>query len=196
MLSQVDWRRVATGSGVLLLHLLVLLALLNVTGIVRLRDLGAPKEIMLTLTPPPRPPQQAPIPQLPDQMPIPFAIAPSTQMPRAITTPPPVKQTTEPQGDIRALGRYLYYCTGAYYEQLSPAERQNCLLFKNNHRDNVPVLGEAKPSQFDQVIKERQAPAISPFQQCDPTSINASLHNVPCFNPSNGHSILEENPGH
>ena len=58
------------------------------------------------------------------------------------------------------------------------------------------MLGEAKPSQFDQILKERNAPFVPAFQGCDPSSINASLHNVPCTNFSNGHDILQEVPGH
>jgi hypothetical protein len=192
MVSRVDWRRVAAGSGVLLLHLLIILALLDVTGIVPLVGEKLPKEIVLTLPPPPRKTQ--PSIQLPESLPIPFSIFPSTT-PRPITAPPP-RETTQPQGDIRAIGRYLNNCGGAYYELLSPAERQNCLLFKNEHKDQAPVLGEAKASPFDKVLQERNAPFQAPFKQCDPGSINASLHNVPCTNFSGDHNLLEMNPGH
>ncbi|HEY2034373.1 MAG TPA: hypothetical protein VGH02_11865 [Rhizomicrobium sp.] len=195
MLSQVDWRRVATGGGVLLLHLLVLLALLNVTGVVRLGE-TVPREIILTLSPPPRP-QAAPQLNLPETLPIPFAIAPE-RAPHPITAPPPEQRNTQqPQGDIRDIGRYLANCSGTFYEQLSPAERKNCLLFENEHPGaRAPLLGESKPSPFDQVIKERNTPAQAPFQQCDPASINASVHNVPCTNFNGGHNLLEMNPGH
>lgn len=192
MFSQVDWRKVATGGGVLLLHLLVLLALLNVTGVMPLTPIVT-REIVLTLAPPPR--QTAPEIQLPETLPIPFAIVPSTA-PRPITAPPE-RPTAEPQGDIRAIGRYLQNCSGQYYEQLSPAERKNCLLFKNPHNgEKAPLLGQAKPSPFDQVIQERNAPIVPAFKQCDPGSVNASLHNVPCTNFSSGHNLLEMNPGH
>ena len=192
MFSQVDWRKVATGGGVLLLHLLILLALLNVTGIVRLGG-NAPKEIILTLAPPPRP-QAGPQVQLPETLPIPFAITPRESRP---ITALPEQRTTQPQGDIRDIGRYLQNCSGTFYEQLSPAERKNCLLFKNQHNgDKAPLLGEAKPSPFDQVIQERNAPVVPAFKQCDPASYNASLHNVPCTNFTGGHNLLEMNPGH
>jgi len=193
MFSQVDWRKVATGGGVLLLHLLILLALLNVTGIVRLGE-NAPREIVLTLSPPPRP-QAAPEVQLPETLPIPFAIAPE-RAPRPITAPPE-QQNAQPQGDIRDIGRYLQNCSGTFYEQLSPAERKNCLLFKNQHNgEKAPLLGESKPSPFDQVIQDRNAPVVPAFKQCDPASYNASLHNVPCTNFTGGHNLLEMNPGH
>jgi hypothetical protein len=193
MFSQVDWRKVATGSFVLLLHLLLLLALLNVTGIVNLGQ-NMPKEIILTLSPPPRP-QAAPQIELPETLPIPFVIAPE-RAPRPITAPPE-QRNAQPQGDIRDIGRYLANCSGTFYEQLSPAERKNCLLFKNLHNgDKAPLLGEAKPSPFDRVIQERSAPFVPAFKQCDPASVNASVHNVPCTNFTGGTNLLEMNPGH
>ncbi|HEY7979346.1 MAG TPA: hypothetical protein VID67_14230 [Rhizomicrobium sp.] len=193
MFSQVDWRRVATGAGVLLLHLLVLLALLNVTGIVNLGE-KAPKEIILTLSPPSRP-EAAPQITLPETLPIPFVISPE-RSPRPITAPPE-QQNSQPRGDIRDIGRYLANCSGTFYEQLSPAERKNCLLFKNQHNgDKAPLLGEAKPSPFDKVIQDRNAPIVPAFKQCDPASVNASLHNVPCTNFTGGTNLLEMNPGH
>jgi len=193
MFSQVDWRKVATGGGVLLLHLLLLLALLRATGLIPPIGENLPREIILTLAPPPRP-QTAPEVQLPDVLPIPFAITPRESRPITAT---PEQRTTQPQGDIRDIGRYLQNCSGTFYEQLSPAERKNCLLFKNEHPGaQAPLLGEAKPSPFDQVIKDRNTPAQAPFQQCDPASINASLHNVPCTNFTGGHNLLEMNPGH
>jgi len=191
MFSQVDWRRVATGGGVVLLHLLLLLALLNVTGVMPLTGEN-PKEIILTLSPPPQPKAQE-LPEPREVLPIPFAITPRAAAP---ITAPPEQKTSQPQGDIRAIGRYLENCSGAFYEQLSPAERKNCLLFKNEHKEQPPVLGEAKPSPFDKVIQDRNAPFVPAFKQCDPASVNASLHNVPCTNFSGGHNLLEMNPGH
>ena len=127
-------------------------------------------------------------------LPIPFAITPRESRP---ITALPEQRTTQPQGDIRDIGRYLQNCSGTFYEQLSPAERKNCLLFKNQHNgDKAPLLGEAKPSPFDQVIQERNAPVVPAFKQCDPASYNASLHNVPCTNFTGGHNLLEMNPGH
>lgn len=192
MFSQVDWRKVATGGGVLLLHFLILLALLDVTGVVRLGE-NAPKEIILTLSAPPRP-QAAPQISLPETLPIPFAITPRESRP---ITAPPEQQNSQPHGDIRDIGRYLQNCSGTFYEQLSPAERKNCLLFKNEHNgDKAPLLGQAKPTPFDKVIEDRNAPFVPAFKPCDPGSVNASLHNVPCTNFTGGHNLLEMNPGH
>ncbi|MGN6147334.1 MAG: hypothetical protein ACTHPD_02225 [Rhizomicrobium sp.] len=192
MFSQVDWRKVATGGGVLLLHLLLLLALLNVTGVMPLVG-ESEKEIVLTLSPPPLPKaQQLPAPR--ELLPIPFAITPREAAP---ITAAPEQRSSQPQGDIRDIGRYLQNCSGAFYEQLSPAERKNCLLFKNQHNgDKAPLLGQAKPSPFDKVIQDRNAPFVPAFKQCDPASYNASLHNVPCTNLTGGHNLLEMNPGH
>lgn len=191
MFSQVDWRKVATGGGVLLLHLLLLLALLNATGVMPLTGESA-KEIILTLSPPPLPKaQEVPLPR--EVLPIPFAISPREARP---ITGPPEQRSSQPQGDIRAIGRYLENCSGQFYEQLSPQERKNCLLFKNEHKEQSPLLGEKKPSPFDQVIQDRNAPFVPAFKPCDPGSVNASMHNVPCTNFSGGHNLLEMNPGH
>jgi hypothetical protein len=192
MFSQVDWRKVATGGGVLLLHLLLLLALLNVTGVMPLVGENE-KEIVLTLSPPPLPKaQELPAPR--EMLPIPFALTPREAAP---ITAAPEQKSSQPQGDIRDIGRYLQNCSGTFYEQLSPAERKNCLLFKNQHNgDKAPLLGQAKPSPFDKVIQDRNAPLVPAFKQCDPASYNASLHNVPCTNFSGGHNLLEMNPGH
>jgi hypothetical protein len=197
----VDWRRVAAGSAALLLHLLLVLALLTATGIVPLQ-VGQPHEILLTLPAPQQAKQKEkePIPVVPEHVPIPELSFPTFQ-PQAITVlppPPSPQKESTPEGDIGALGRYLFNCSGENFEAMSERERSHCLANKWEKGKQVhePVLGEAKPSQFDQVIKERQAPFVPPFQGCDPASINASLHNVPCTNFSSGHDILQEVPGH
>ncbi len=196
---RVDWRRVATGSVVLLLHLLIVLALLATTGIVPLR-VGTVHEIMLTLPAPMRAKQRetVPLPQVPERVPLPDLGFPTFQ-PRAITVlPPPPQKESTPEGDIGALGRYLFNCSGQNFEAMSQQDRSHCLANKwdKGKQEKEPVLGEAKPSQFDQVLKERDAPFVPAFQGCDPSSINASLHNVPCTNFSGGHNLLEELPGH
>ncbi len=194
MAWQIPWRRIVAGGCVLLLHILLILALLTATrlpidtGVTKLR------EIMLTLVVPQQIRTKVPEPRLPSQIPVPTLTKPDI-FPRPITLLPPSMTQPPQQGDIRAIGRYLENCSGQYYEALSAKEKQNCLLFKNKSKDQAPVLGEAKPSPFDQVLTNRQTPATSPFKQCDPGSINASLHNVPCADFS-GHHLLEEVPGH
>jgi hypothetical protein len=199
MAWRVDWRRVATGSVVLLLHILLVLLLLTETGIVPLR-IGMVHEIMLTLPAPLRAKQRetVPLPQVPEHVPLPDLGFPTLQ-PRAITVlPPPPQKESTPEGDIGALGRYLFNCSGENFEAMSQQDRSHCLANKweKGRPEKAPVLGEAKPSQFDQVIKQREAPFVPAFQGCDPSSINASLHNVPCTNFSSGHDILQEIPGH
>src|ERR1700743_319743 len=85
MVWRVDSRRVATGSVVLLLHLLIVLALLTTTGIVPLR-VGMVHEIMLTLPAPMRAKQRetVPLPQVPERVPLPDLGFPTFQ-PRTIT---------------------------------------------------------------------------------------------------------------
>ena len=198
---RMDWRRFATGSVVLLLHILIVLALLTTTGIVPLQ-VGVPREILLTLPAPPavKEKEKVPLPIVPQHVPIPEASFP-TFLPQAITVlPPPPSPHKEqsPEGDIGALGRYLFNCSGENFEAMSQQDRSHCLANKweKGKQEKEPVLGEAKPSQYDQVIKERNAPFVPAFQGCDPSSINASLHNVPCTNFPGGHNLLEEVPGH
>ncbi len=118
MFSQVDWRKVATGGGVLLLHLLVLLALLSVTGVVRIGQNNEPREIELVLKNV-RPPQNNPQPQPPEEIPRPYITMPSIPHTIDIAPPAPAQKPTEEKGDIHAVGRYLFNCSGAYYEQMS-----------------------------------------------------------------------------
>lgn len=195
----VDWRRVATGSVVLLLHVLLVLALLTTTGILPL-EVGTVHEILLTLPAPERSKENetVPLPPVPEHVPLPDIGFPNFQ-PRAITVlPPPPQKESAPEGDIGALGRYLFNCSGENFEAMSQEDRSHCLANKweKGKQEKAPVLGEAKPSQFDQVIKEREAPFVPAFQGCDPSSINGSLHNVPCTNFGGGHDLLEVVPGH
>jgi hypothetical protein len=199
MAWQLDWRRVATGSVVLLVHFLIVLALLATTGIVPLQ-IGVEREILLTLPAPLRAKQKeaVPLPPVPEHVPLPELSFPSFQ-PRAITIlPPPPQSESTPEGDIGALGRYLFNCSSENFESLSERERSHCLAnrWEKGKQEQEPILGEVKPSPFDQVLKERNAPFVPPFQPCDQSSINASLHNVPCTNFSNGHNLLEVVPGH
>ena len=196
---QLDWRRVATGSVVLLIHFLIVLALLATTGIVPLQ-IGVEREILLTLPAPLRARQKetVPLPPVPEHVPLPELSFPTFQ-PQAITVlPPPPQSESTPEGDIGALGRYLFNCSGENFESLSERDRSHCLANKweKGKQEHEPVLGEVKPSPFDQVLKERNAPYVPSFQPCDPSSINASLHNVPCTNFSDGHNLLEVVPGH
>jgi hypothetical protein len=197
---QVDWRRVATGAAVLVLHLLLILALLTTTGVVPLR-IGSAKEIMLILTSPQhrQEPQSTPEPKIPEHVPLPMTTYPAFQ-PQAITALPPLpKKPTAAEGDIGALGRYLFNCSAENFEGLSQRDKAHCLANKwdNKKSEKPPLLGEAKPSQFDDVLIKRDAPFVPAFHGCDPSSLNASLHNVPCMDTQDSsHNILEEVPDH
>jgi hypothetical protein len=158
------------------------------------------REITLILPAPPQTKEKetVPLPPVPEHVPIPELSFPTFQ-PQAITVlPPPPQSKSEPEGDIGVLGRYLTNCSGENFEAMSERERTHCLANKwdKAKQEHAPVLGQAKPSPFDEVIKEREAPFVPAFKGCDPGSINASLHNVPCTNFSNGHDILQEVPGH
>jgi hypothetical protein len=194
MAWQIPWRRIVAGGCVLLLHILLILALLTATRMPISTGATQLREIMLTLVVPRQIRTRVPEPHLPNEIPVPALTRPEI-IPRPITILPPEMTQPPQQGDIRAIGRYLENCSGQFYELMSPKEKQNCLLFKNAHKEQAPVLGVAKPSPFDQVLTNRQTPATSPFKQCDPGSINSTLHNVPCTDFS-GHHLLEEVPGH
>jgi hypothetical protein len=193
MAFQVDWRKVTAGSIAVLLHILLILALLIATQEPIVQRVKEVKEIMLTLALPGEKKEKKPGVELP--IPIPSFTKPESES-RSITVLPTPKAESSPEGDIRALGRYLNNCSGQFYEQLTATERSHCVgnLWNGQHREKAPLLGQAKPSPYDQVLQERQTPADSGFHQCDPSSINASLHNVPCTDFSNSHSILNEVP--
>lgn len=193
MAFQVDWRRITAGSVVVLLHILLIFALLVATREPIIERVKEVKEIVLTLAVPGEKKEKKPGVELP--IPIPSFAHPVGES-RSITVLPVPKEEAPMEGDIRALGRYLNNCGGMYYEQLTALEREHCVgnLWNDEHREKAPLLGQVKPTPFDQVIQERNSPADSGFHQCDPASINASLHNVPCTDFSNSHSILNQVP--
>ncbi|HEX3651971.1 MAG TPA: hypothetical protein VHU18_04020 [Rhizomicrobium sp.] len=193
MTAELRMRRAATGAAVLLLHILVLLALLAAFQPRLLQQALGSREITVSL--PVTPPRtQTPIPEQP-------AIAPPTfirpeEVPHAITppsieaAPQPAPQPQEQQGDIRALGRYLYNCSGAYYERLSPKEKAHCLENKWNGQEGPSLtLGPAKPSPYDAVIAKRNAPFVPMEKPCDVDKPTANL-GLPCINSSNDHQPL------
>ncbi|HEY5337508.1 MAG TPA: hypothetical protein VIJ85_04840 [Rhizomicrobium sp.] len=198
MRFEVPWRKVATGGGVLLLHLLLVLLLLTTTGLLPIADLGHPREIFLTLAPPPRPKtQEAPAPIIQEQIPVPLSPLPPVENPAFTAPPPPPSQRQQTPGDVYGLGRYLFNCSGEYYEQLSAQEKEHCLRNRWNGQkpaEQQPLLGPAKPSPFDQVIKERNRDAAPIEKQCPPDAPQSNL-GLPCYDFS-GHHLLEEQPGH
>ena len=195
MQPELRLRRAASAATVLLLHILALLALLAAfrpQTFFGARQ--ATREITITL--PPTPVKTPRIEQRP-AIPPPEFLTPELS-PRAITPPslealPAQPQTQEPQGDIHALGRYLYNCSGAYYERLSPREKQHCLENKWYGRDGpVLTLGPAKPSPYDAVIAKRNAPSLPSEKPCATDKPTANL-GMPCYDFSSGsHQPLVE----
>lgn len=91
-----------------------------------------------------------------------------------------------------ALGRYLYNCTGANYERLSPKEKAHCLENKwNGEAGPSLTLGPAKPSPYDAVIAGRNAPAV-PFEKPCPVDKPTANLGLPCHDFSNAHAPLVE----
>src|ERR1041385_1003702 len=113
MVQELRIRRAAVGAAVLALHILVLLVLIAAIHPSSIERVLGVREIVVRLLPAAIEPSQkekkggATIPQ-------PTFIVPAA--PRAITAAPELpRSVAPPQGDIGALGRYLYNCSGAYY---------------------------------------------------------------------------------
>jgi len=185
-------RRAAAGGFVLLLHILVLLALLAAFKPQLLKETFGSREITISL---PVVPQASERPrQQPSEIAPPTFLAPES--PRAITlpsleVPPPATEQQQP-GDIRALGRYLYNCTGQYFERLSAKEKAHCLTNKFNGQEGPALtLGPAKPSPYDAVIAGRNAPAV-PIEKPCPTDKPTANLGLPCLNFEGSHAPLVE----
>ena len=184
-------RRLASGAVVLLLHILVLLVLLAAFQPQLLQTLGT-REITVSLTP--ENPQKRPRQPI-ELVPPPTFLVPEAE-PRAIT-PPSIEEaapTAPPQlqGDVGALGRYLYNCSGTLYEKLSPREKQHCLenKWKGGEEGPALTLGPAKPSPFDSVIAKRNAPVV-PIEKPCPADKPTSNLGMPCYD-FGGHKPLVE----
>jgi hypothetical protein len=177
----IPWRRIATGAAVIVLHI-VALYLLALSMHIPLPEPGKIREMVLNLMPP----KGAHTIQQDLKIPMPKLITPEYE-PSAITIMPSInKALQQPNantpGDLGGVGRYLYNCSGMYYEQLSAHDRSGCLLNKWNEKpSNSPLLGVARQSPFDAVIAKRQAPAQPVEKPCDQTAINSNL-GLPCFN--------------
>ncbi|HEY1962867.1 MAG TPA: hypothetical protein VGG69_10645 [Rhizomicrobium sp.] len=194
MVGELRFRRAAAGAAVLLLHILILLALLAAFQPRLVQQVLGAREIVITLPVAPEtnrhrePPNivAPPPPLLQPEAPHPITLPPILSLPEA-------KPEQQPQqGDIRALGRYLYYCSGAYYERLSPKEKAHCLENKFNGQEGPAVtLGPAKPSPYDAVIAGRNAPAVPIEKPCPDDKPTANL-GMPCLNFEGAHAPLVE----
>jgi hypothetical protein len=193
MVGEVRIRRAAIGGAVLLLHFLVLLALLAAFQPHLLRQAFGEREILVTLpvTEPKRNPQQ------PSDMVPPTFLTPEAA-PRPITAPSleealPTKpaEPAQPQGDIGALGRYLYNCSGTYYEKLSAKEKAHCLVNKWDGETGPSLtLGPAKASPFSSVVAGRNAPAV-PIEKPCPTDKPTANLGMPCYDFGDHEPLVE-----
>ena len=194
MQAELGARRAVAGGIVLLLHLLVLLALLAAFKPHLLEQVLGTREIVITVPVVPQTARHPP--QLPSEVAPPTLLVPEAP-PRAIAPPtletiPPAAAEQRPPGDIRALGRYLYNCSGAYYERLSPKEKAHCLENKwNGQNPPVVTLGPAKPSPYDAVIAKRNAPFAPIEKPCPADKPTANL-GLPCYDFGGSHAPLVE----
>jgi hypothetical protein len=192
MTGELRIRRAAAGAVVLLLHILVLLVLLAAFKPHLLQEAIGTREITISLpvTPEIRERQK----QLPTDLVPPSFLVPEAA-PRAIT--PSFEEVApaappQPQGDVGALGRYLYNCTGAEYEKLSAKEKSHCLenKWKGGEEGPALTLGPAKPSPYDSVLAKRNAPAV-PIEKPCPTDKPTANLGMPCYD-FGGHQPLVE----
>ena len=191
MVSELRIRRAAAGGFVLLLHILVLLALLAAFKPRLFQQTPGAYEISITLPVTRRFPEV----ERPTALPPPNFLLPEIS-PRAIAPPsliaPPTAPEQEQQGDMRALGRYLYNCTGQYFERLSPKEKAHCLENKFNGEEGPALtLGPAKPSPYDAVIAKRNAPVV-PIEHPCPDDKPTSNLGLPCYDFGGSHQPLVE----
>lgn len=165
MVAELRVRRAATSAIVIFLHVLLLLVLLTALRPTNGQRAEALREIVIRMLP--RPESREHERQERTPVPVPQFLQP--ELPHAITTPFDSTGTTkpaEPEGDMGALGRYLFNCSGAAYEQLSAREKAHCLGNQWDNKEAPLMLGTAKPSPFDAVIARRNAPVGKATSPC------------------------------
>ncbi|HTK79799.1 MAG TPA: hypothetical protein VL286_05105 [Rhizomicrobium sp.] len=190
MVEEVRVRRAAVGVAVVTLHILVLLGFLAAIRSPAIEQVLHVREIIVRLLPPPAEPNEEERKPR-EAIPVPTFIVPSA--PNAIIVVPELQQKpAAPQGDIGALGRYLYNCSGAYYEKLSPREKAHCLAnqWEKGGAPNV-MLGNAKPSPFDAVIAKRNAPFKGVEKSCAVDNPTSNL-GTPCFDFGESNNPLNQ----
>jgi hypothetical protein len=192
MVEELRVRRAAAGLAVLALHILVLLALMSAIRTPAIEQVLHVREIIVRLLPPPAEPNEKEKKPR-EAIPVPAFIVPSG--PNAITVVPELQEKpVAPQGDIGSLGRYLYNCTGAYYEKLSSREKEHCLENQwEKTGPNAPnvMLGNAKPSPFDAVIARRNAPFKGIEKPCAVDKPQSNL-GTPCFDFGESNNPLNQ----
>lgn len=189
MVQELRVRRAAVGVVVLALHILVLLAFLAAMRAPSIEQALHVREILVRLLPPPAEQRQE------EQknraaIPPPSFLVPSA--PNAVGVVPGIpEEQTAPLGDIGALGRYLYNCTGANYEKLSEREKEHCLTNQWEEKGPDVMLGAAKPSPFDAVIAKRNAPFRPVQKPCAADKPTANL-GMPCFDFGESNNPLNQ----
>lgn len=186
MFARLPTRRAIAASAVILFHLLLLFALVKITempiGIPMAHE--NPLEIFFPsfLRKPEEKEKHKPTPPVPVTKPIYIPYQSQT----APAVPPLLEQQKQEQmqNGMRALGRYLYNCSGMYYEQLTEREWQHCLAnqwdLPQAAKEKPPVLAPPKPSPFDIVIQERKKKPVPIEHQCKLGQMNSNL-GLPCY---------------
>ncbi|HEY4113492.1 MAG TPA: hypothetical protein VGM17_05465 [Rhizomicrobium sp.] len=183
MFQELRLRRAAASGVVILIHILLLLVVLNALRPAAER-VGSLREIVVHILPTPE--EEERTRRSRSELPVPEFFQPRS--PRAITLPtipeaaPPAARP-EPQGDLDALGRYLYNCTGAEYERLNAKEKAHCLENKWQGKEGEPslVLGPQKPSPFDVTVTGQRPDSGPAVQPCDPGTPHAN-YGIGCMN--------------
>jgi hypothetical protein len=179
MVAELRIRRAATSAAVILLHLLLLLVLLTALRPSNRERSENLREIVVRMLPQAQPHERKPEKELP--VPAPQFLEP--ELPHAITPVPGSAEATrpaQPEGDMGALGRYLFNCSGAAYDLLSAREKAHCLGNQWENKEAPVMLGTAKPSPFDAVIARRNAPVTKATQPC-PAGRPGPDRGVDCF---------------
>jgi len=179
MVAELRIRRAATSAAVILLHLLLLLVLLTALRPSNREHAEDLREIVIRMLPQAPTHERKPREELP--IPAPQFLEP--QLPHAITLPSGSEETAKPaeqQGDMGALGRYLFNCSGAAYDLLSAREKAHCLGNQWESKEAPVMLGTAKPSPFDAVIARRNAPVAKATHPC-PAGRPGPDRGVDCF---------------
>jgi hypothetical protein len=183
MSARLPARRAIAASAVILFHLLLIFALIRITNF-PIGIPGAhenPLEIFFpSFLQKSEKEKRPPTPPLPVVRPIYIPLL----TPPPLPTPPAVPEEQNNYNGLRALGRYLYNCSGMYYEQLSEREWAHCLAnqwdLPSAAKEKPPVLPPVQPSPFDIVVKERKKPAVPIEHQCKLGQMQSNL-GLPCY---------------
>lgn len=177
-MTEATLRGLGSASGVLLLHLGLIIALffamnarVHVTNHIQEIEVSFPAFIAKT------PPPTAPLPPelIAPLTPLQPAPRPELSIPEITPAPPP--------GSISGVGRALFGCDPSKLDTLSPEERAACVrLPPGKPREQSVRLGPPPEpnSPFAKVIEERFREA-NPMSRPCPLDGYDDLHGLPCF---------------